>query len=397
MNILIIGNGVAGITAAKTIRQKSSEAVITVVTDEQFAYYNRPALIDFIAGRKKEDELYFYPESWYTQNNIKVLLEKSVQKLQLSAKSALLDDGSTISYDKLIIAAGASANTLPIPGSDSPKVLTLRCLEDAKTLMDEAGKTSQIAFIGGGVLGIEAAAAVKASFPAIDITVIEVAPYLLPRQLDAKGGEILSKCLAARGLKVIAGAKISAIGGDGAALDDGRKIPADLFVVSAGIKPNIKFAAEAGIAVAKGIIVNEYLETSAPDVFAAGDCAEYKGVVWGIVPVAVEQARIAASNAAFVGAKNLSPSQRYEGTVMSNTLKVAGIDLTTEGNIAEIDGIVTYEHADTAKEIYKKIFLKDGVIVGSMCMGDAEAAKKISAVRRSAKPVGEKEAKELIS
>lgn len=391
MNVLIIGNGVAGITAAKTIRQKSSEAVITAVTDEQFAYYNRPALIDFIAGRKKENALYFYPESWYTRNNIKVLLEKSVQKLRLSAKSALFDDGSTISYDKLVISAGASANTLPIPGAGSRKVLTLRCLEDAKTLMEAARKASRIAFIGGGVLGIEAAAAVKASFSAVDITVIEVAPYLLPRQLDAKGGEMLSKCLAARGLKVIAGAKISAIGDDGVALADGRKIPADMFVVSAGIKPNIEFAAEAAIAVAKGIVVNEYLETSAPDVFAAGDCAEYKGMVWGIVPAAAEQGRAAGANA-------VEPrSTRYEGTVMSNTLKVAGIDLTTEGNIAGIDGVVTYEHAEPAKEIYKKIFLKDGVIVGSMCMGDAAAAKKISSVRRSAKPVDEKEAKELIS
>jgi nitrite reductase (NADH) large subunit len=390
MNILIIGNGVAGITAAKTIRQKSPEAVITVVTDEQFAYYNRPALIDFIAGRKKEEDLYFYPDSWYAQNNIKVLLEKSVQKLELSSKSAILDDNSRISYDKLVIAAGARANTLPIPGADDSTVVTLRCLEDAKMLVAAAGKASRMAFIGGGVLGIEAAAAVKTSFPSVDITIIEVAPYLLPRQLDAKGGSILTECLAARGLKVIAGAKISAVGADGVTLADGRKIPSGLFVVSAGVKPNTRFAAEAGITVAKGIVVNEYLETSAPDVFAAGDCAEYKGAVWGIVPAAVEQGRAAGANA-------VEPrSARYEGTVMSNTLKVAGIDLTTEGAIAETDGIVTYENADPPREIYKKIFLKNGVIVGSMCMGDADAAKKISAARRASKPVDEKAAKELL-
>ncbi|MDI6756602.1 MAG: FAD-dependent oxidoreductase, partial [Endomicrobiia bacterium] len=249
-------------------------------------------------------------------------------------------------------------------------------------------------------LGIEAAAAIKKSFPSVEITILEVAPYLLPRQLDIKGGEILSKCLSARGLNVAAGVKISAIesanapsagAAGGVILSDGKKIPAELLVISAGVKPNTEFASAAGIAVSRGIVVNEYLETSAANVFAAGDCAEYKGVVWGIAPAAVEQARIAASNAA------ASRSAKYDGTIMSNTLKVAGIDLTTEGDIVGREGIVTYENADTSRGIYKKIFLKDGVIVGSMCLGDAAAAKKISAARKTAKTLEEKEAKELIS
>jgi len=404
MKYLIIGNGAAGMTAAKTLREKSTDASITVITDEKYHYYNRPALIDFIAGNKKnETELYFYPENWYSSNKIEVLLEKTAGKINLSEKKVYLDDGTSLNYDKLLIAAGARSNLPPIPRDDTADsaLLTLRCLEDAKDIIVRASTASKITVIGGGVLGLEAGCALKTRFPDVEISILEVAPWLLPRQLDANGAAILESQLKKLGIgRIETGVKIISVGKTPNGIkiniekpDKKLEITADFALVSAGIKPNIELAAESGISVGKAIIVNEFLETSAQDIFAAGDIAEFNKTLWGIIPAAIEQGRIAASNILAPG------SISYKGTITSNTLKVAGLELTTEGNISTSPEISEVSFSDGEKGIYKKIFIKkeNNIPAGFICLGDKNTARKLSAILKKYTPLPPEEAKKIIS
>ncbi len=403
MKHLIIGNGAAGITAAKTLREKSPESEIIVLTDEKYHYYNRPALIDFIAGRKKEEELYFYPADWYDKNKIKVILQKSAEKIDTSTKSVKTDDGEVFLYNKLLIASGASSNIPPIPGcSNNSDVLTLRCLDDAKNFINRAAKSSQIAFIGGGVLGLEAACAIKSRFPNLEITIIEVAPWLLPRQLDKEGAAVLETQLKKLGIKrIIVGAKIISVEKTNYRLNinlettnGNETIISDIAMVSAGIKPNIEIASSSGISVGKGIVVNELLQTSNPDIYAAGDAAEFNKTIWGIIPAAIEQGRIAATN--MVTTQTIS----YKGTIMSNTLKVAGLELTTEGDITKkADNIYEVSVSDGKNGIYKKIFVKkeNNTLAGFICMGDKFTAQKLSRILKSSQLLSPDDVKNLLS
>jgi len=404
MKYLIIGNGAAGMTAAKTLREKSPDFSITVITDEKYHYYNRPALIDFIAGKKeKETELYFYPEIWYSSNKIEVLLEKTADKISPSEKKVYLDDGSVLNYDKLLIAAGARSNMPPIPRDDGTDtaILTLRCIEDAKDIIARAAHAAKIAVIGGGVLGLEAACALKTRFPDVEITILEVAPWLIPRQLDSSGAAILEAQLKKLGVgRIETSVKIISVGKSANGIkiniekpDKKEEITADFALVSAGVKPNTELAAASGISTGKGIIVNEFLETSAQDIFAAGDIAEFNKTLWGIIPAAIEQGSIAASNM-------LAPqSISYKGTIISNTLKVAGLELTAEGNIIPSPEISEISVSDEEKGIYKKIFVKkeNNLPAGFISLGDKNTARKLSAILKKHSPLSPEEAKKLIS
>lgn len=390
MKIVIIGNGVSGITAARTIRENDTSATIEVYTDEKYHYYSRPMLIDFLAGRKKEDELYFYSPDWYDEKNIKVILDVSIEKIDSRAKKIISENGEHISYDKLLITAGARSNIPPIKGADKSGVFTLRCLDDAKKILEASKKSKKLAVIGGGVLGLEVANALKRDV--LDVTVIEVNKYLLPRQLDREGGEILSKSIEKRGVKTIVNAVTEEIVGEDSVLfiklKDGREVEADMVIISAGIKPNIELAANQ-IKTNKGIIVNEYLETTEKDIYAAGDVAEFEGMCYGIIPAGLTQSKIAAMNIL------KERSQKYPGTVISNTLKVTGIDLTSEGNISD-EQSVQNKYVDFTKGIYRKVFLKDGKIIGHIRLGDKDNLKEISAAIKSKKTVSAEEIQKLL-
>ena len=363
---LIVGNGVAGINAAKTLSQGGADGQIAVCAAEQHHYYNRWQLPALLAGTKSLEEIYFYPDDWYTKNGIIVHLGARVDAVSAEDHQVTLADGREIAYGSLLIATGGHAFIPPIQGADKRGVFVLRTLDDVLAIRDHAERARRAIVIGGGLLGLEAAHSLKHF--GLDVTVVEYFPRLLPRQLDAPGSAMFQDLIENCNIKAITNAATAQVLGDGKAtgiqLINGRILEGDLVVISAGVRCNIEVARQASLDVDRGIIVNEWMETSAPDIYAAGDCAESQGRIYGIIPAAIEQARIAALR--MMGA-DVSP---YRGTMPSTTLKVANIDLTCIGEANAEEGCTSIRYEDKVRGTYRKLVLRDSRIVGAILLGD---------------------------
>ncbi|MFQ6083349.1 MAG: NAD(P)/FAD-dependent oxidoreductase [Candidatus Aminicenantia bacterium] len=384
MKIIIIGNGIAGVTAARTLRGKDPEVEIEIFTDEKYYYYPRPNLINFLANQVEIDKIYMYPPEWYREKNIKVHLNKKVVKLIPAEKVIELEDGSNVNYGKLLLAMGCNPFLPPIRGAEKKGVFTLRTLQDAIEIKKYSQSAEKAIVIGGGLLGLESAKALKAL--GLKITVVEFFPRLLPRQLDTQGAEILQSQIESTGLKILCGEATEEIIGSektsGILLKSKKKIEGDLILMAAGVRANIKLAQEAGIKTNRGVIINEYLETNIEDIYAAGDITEFKGRVYGIIPAALDQSKIAGMN--LLGREKIV----YQGTTSSNTLKVVGIDLTSIGQVnPEGDEYQEIKKVDLNKGIYKKIVLKEGRIVGAIFLGDKKGINSISQLINEKIPV----------
>ena len=374
---LIIGNGVAGITAAQSIARADASAEVHVYEAEPYPYYQRPRLWQYLAGEVDQDDLYFRPLEWYDSRGIQVHLDTRVTALDLAEHRIQLANGNWAFYDRLLLATGGRSFVPPFEGIDKQGVFALRSLDDALAIKRYADQVSSVALIGGGLLGLETARALLA--PNRRVAVIEIAPHLLPRQLDVTGAQVLQARLEAMGLHIYTGAATHSIVGtesvQGIRLTNGRTVSGELVIVSTGIRSRIELAREAGLEVNRGIIVDEHLHTSALDVFAAGDVAEYQGVVYGIIPAAIEQARAVAAHMVndHLGAGSVAP---YEGTVPSTTLKVVGIDLTCLGDsTADGDESLILRYSDQAAGVYKRLALHENKIVGAILMGDVQDAR----------------------
>jgi len=374
MNVIIVGSGVAGVTATRTIRESDPKARISVYTDENHLYYPRPRLYEVLSGEAKPQEIYMFSEEWYEKRGIKVHLNKKVLGIETAKKELLLEDRSRVNYDKLLLANGAQSFVPPITGIEKTGVFTLRTIRDALTIKEYAKKTGKAIIIGGGLLGLEFAASLRKLSQQVEV--VEIFPRLLPRQLDQDGATILKDRIETRGINIILGVKTEEILGEktvsGVLLDNGKELSGNLVLISAGVKSNTDLAVEAGIKVDKGVVVNEYLQTSVNDVYAAGDVAEFEGRVYGIIPAALEQAKIAAINMLE------KEKQVYKGTIPSNTLKIVGIDLTSMGLVnPEGSQYEEIKKIDKEKGIYKKIVLEQGKIVGAIILGDTKGVTSI--------------------
>ncbi|MEA3340258.1 MAG: FAD-dependent oxidoreductase [Chloroflexota bacterium] len=385
MKHVIVGNGVAGVTAAQAIVRADSSAEVRLFGAEPYPYYRRPRLWEFIAGQVTEDALYFRPAEWYAGRGIRLHLDVRVAALDPAARCLDLDDGSRVEYDRLLLATGGRPFVPPCEGTDKEGVFTLRTLDDAQAIktysplssppMGGTEEEGTAIVIGGGLLGLETARALRAA--GLGVTVVEFAPYLLPRQLDEEGAEVLQSLLETQGLRIITGGATEAVLGseraDGIRLEDGRKVPGELVIFSTGIRSETALAQAAGLSVNRGVVVDEQLRTSADDVFAAGDAAEFEGRVYGIIPAAIEQARAAAANMVEPG------SATYTGTLPSTTLKIAGAELASLGkSTAEGDEYTQLRHVDLAAGHYRKFVLRDGRIVGAILLNDKERVRPIA-------------------
>ncbi len=378
---VIVGSGIAGITAAQSIARADSAAEVHIFGAEPYVYYRRPQLWEFIAGQVKEDDLYFRPAEWYAGRGIHLHLGVRVTALNPAAHRLNLDDGSRVEYDRLLLATGGRSFVPPCEGTDKEGIFSLRTLDDALAIKaylppsvppNGGDKRGRAVVIGGGLLGLETARALRAS--GLDVTVVEFAPYLLPRQLDAEGAEVLQSLLEAQGLRIITGGATEAVLGDGRAasirLQDGRTLPGELVIFSTGIRSETVLAQTAELDVNRGIVVNERLQTGAADVFAAGDAAEFEGRVYGIIPAAIGQAQVAAANMVEPG------SATYTGTLPSTTLKIAGAELASLGeSTVEGDEYTQLRHVDLAAGHYRKFVLRDGRIVGAILLNDKERVR----------------------
>jgi len=387
---IIVGNGVAGITAAQAIVRADPAAEVHLFGAEPYPYYRRPRLWEFIAGEIEQEALYFRPPEWYAERGIHLHLGVRATSLDPTAHRLTLDNNSHAEYDRLLLATGGRPFVPPFEGTDREGVFTLRTLDDALAIKVYARGVRSAAVIGGGLLGLETARALLSL--GLDVSVIEYSSYLLPRQLDAEGAQVLQSLLEAMGLHILTGAATEAIVGDGRAtgvrLGDGRVVDGELVLISTGIRSRVELAREAGLAVKRGVIVNEQLQTSVEDVFAAGDAAEFKGQVYGIIPAATEQAQVAAANMVMPG------SATYGGTIPANTLKIVGVDLTCLGEATVAgDEFVILRQVDAASGVYRRLTLRDGKIVGAILLGDTQSVrpvKQLIASRRDVSAYGER-------
>ncbi|MBI5195641.1 MAG: NAD(P)/FAD-dependent oxidoreductase [Nitrospirae bacterium] len=372
MNYVIIGNGVAGITAAVSIRKIDSEGNITVITDEAYPFYSRIRLIDFLAGGADEKSLVLKQDDWYRKNNIILILNSQATDIDNQKKEVFTASGDRLKYDRLLIATGASSFLPPVPGSDKKGVFTLRTLKDAIAIKEYAKNAKRTLLIGGGVLGLEAGNALRKI--GNSITVVESSSRLLPRQMDSQGAEIFQAQMEKMGFTFYLGAKSKEILGgnktEALMLEDGRRIECDMIIVSAGIRPNAAQAQKLGLKIEKGLMVNDRMQTESADIYAAGDLIQHRGVFYGIWPAAEKQGETAGINMAGRDAV-------YTGTIMSNTLKIAGIDLVSAGAIDADCKCESVTVKDSKNFIYKKLVFKDNRIIGAILYGDAKDRAKI--------------------
>ncbi|MGK4341043.1 nitrite reductase large subunit NirB [Ectopseudomonas oleovorans] len=369
LKLVMIGNGMAGVRTLEELLKLAPDLYdITVFGAEPHPNYNRILLSPVLAGEQTFEEIVLNDLNWYADNGIKLLLGRKVVKIDRKKRLVIADDGSEAEYDRLLIATGSNPFILPIPGKDLQGVIGYRDIADTQTMMDTAKTHKHAVVIGGGLLGLEAANGLK--LRGMDVTVVHLGDWLLERQLDRTAGELLQKSLEDRGLKFLLPKHTAELldNGEGRVcavkFKDGEVIPADLVVMAAGIRPNTELAESAGIACNRGILVNDTMQTYDPRIYAIGECASHRGIAYGLVAPLFEQAKVCANHLAQLG------FSRYQGSVTSTKLKVTGIDLFSAGEFMGGEGTETITLSDPIGGVYKKLVIKDDVLVGACLYGD---------------------------
>jgi nitrite reductase (NADH) large subunit len=370
-NYLIIGNGIAGSTAAENIRKNDKGGNIRIVTDEDLAFYYRTRLNEFISGDITEQGLLAKKQEWYKQTGIELILKTRITGGDSTERIVIAEGNKKFPYDKLLIAAGSRSFIPPIKGSEKRGVFALRHIKDSRDIIKYAGNTEKVVIIGGGLLGLEAGNAFRRLGK--DVTIVEFFPRLLPRQLDIEGAKRLQAIMEGMGFSFRLGAKTHEIAGgdfvDGVHLESGEILSARMVLISAGVRPNMDLALPMSLDADKGIKVDERLRTNQADIYAAGDVAEFKGMPYGIWLAAMEQGKIAGTNMA-------GGDMVYGGTTMANILKVVGIELASAGDIDAENKRESRVVSDEAT--YKKIVLDNNRIIGCIMLGDTKGFNKIT-------------------
>ena len=369
MKLVMVGNGMAGVRTLEELLKIAPDMYdISVFGAEPHANYNRILLSPVLAGEMTVKDIMLNDVEWYLQNGIRLHLGKPITKIDRRARLVVAADGTTESYDRLLLATGSNPFILPIPGKDLPGVLTYRDIGDTEAMIAATRQYKQAVVIGGGLLGLEAANGLAQR--GMDVTVVHLAEWLMERQLDKTAADMLQKSLEARGLKFLLCKQTTSINGAAAgrvtsvSFSDGETLAADLVCMAVGIKPNDDLAKSAGIHCTRGIVVNDTLQTFDPRIYAVGECANHRGTAYGLVAPLFEMAKVCANHLAELGIS------RYQGSVTSTKLKVTGIDLFSAGNFtsgAETEDIVLQ---DAVGGVYKRLVVKDGCIVGSVLYGD---------------------------
>ncbi len=387
--VVIIGNGVAGVTAADYVRRYHPTCEINLIGRESHHFYNRMGIARLIYGRSAMNGLFLQPHEWYEQKHITAWLNTSVQAIDPDRHRVSLATGEELPYDRLILATGSSSYVPPIAGFDRPGCFVLREADDAIALRAyiQTHRARHAVVAGGGLLGLEAAYALKQL--GMRVTVLERSDRLLKRQLDVRGSALLRQYLEALGMAFVLEAECAAAEGSPAgdtnlaavSLKDGRQLPAEVLLVAAGIRPNTDIAQAMGLACEQGIIVDAGMRASLPDIFAAGDVCQFEGKLPGLWPVAVEQAKVAAINA-------VGGDQEYTPVVPVTTLKVAGVDLTSIGRIEARDAneqTIALEDGDN--HFYRKLVLADNKIAGAILLGYPQLAPAVTAAIKQQRDV----------
>ncbi|SDC98813.1 FAD-dependent oxidoreductase [Actinokineospora iranica] len=383
-HVVVVGYGMAGSRLAEEIRRRdrAGERVsVTVIGEEPHAAYNRVLLSSVVAGTMTAESTRLHDEDWAQAHGIDLRLGVSVTAIDREARTVALSDGGELSYDALVLATGSRAWVPPTEGlrTDSGAlaagVATFRDLADCAAILDKARPGAPVAVLGGGLLGLEAARGLAGRGSLV--TVVHPAGHIMERQLDPAAGAVLAKALAAHGIEFRVG-RLAAryMPGDGLKLDDGSHVPADLVVVSAGVRAETTLAASIGLTVEQGIVIDDALRTNDPRIHAIGDCAQHPGTVSGLVQPAWEQAEVLAD---LLTGEN--PSSRYRGTPVVTRLKARDVDLAALGEVhTEVDSPdaeVLCLH-DPARGRYAKLVLREDRVTGAIVIGAPDAAATIT-------------------
>jgi nitrite reductase (NADH) large subunit len=364
--LVIVGNGMA---AMRLVEELSARALgrfaIAVVGEEPRLAYNRVLLSSVLAREVAHHEIELKPAAWWRARGVTLLYGHRVTGIDADIHRVLLAGGATLPYARLVLATGSRPIRLSVPGMDLPGVMTFRDLGDVAAIEAAATKRTKAVVIGGGLLGLEAAYGLAKA--GAEVAVVHLMDRLMERQLDARAAAMLRQELKARGIAVHLEAETAAIRGascvEAVALKDGRDLSADLVVVAAGIRPNVELARAAALDIGRGIMVDDHMQTSKAGIHAIGECAEHRGICYGLVEPAYEQARVLATH--FAG-----EAAHYDGSVLATNLKVSGVSVFSAGDFLGAPGTEQIVLSDAGLRSYKKLVIANGRLVGAVLFGD---------------------------
>jgi nitrite reductase (NADH) large subunit len=362
-SIVIVGSGVAGVSCAEEIRKNNTKAKITIISEDSEMPYYRLNLTRYLAGEVNKNDLNMHSLDWFKEKEIALVLHKKVVEINKEEKFVVLDDKTNINFDKLVLANGSHPFIPPFKGNNLKNVISVKTVQDADYILQRIKNVKSCVCIGAGILGLEVAGAI--SKQGVEVTLLEGAEWLMPRQLNKKAGILLKSFLDKIGIKVKENSNIDEIFGEeeckGVKLSTGEMIDADLVIITAGVRPNKHLAIKANLEVNNGVVVDNHMKTSNNSIYAIGDVSEHHGIVYGLWNTAQYQGIIAAQNLNGM-------STQFGGIPRSNVLKVLGLDLFSIGEFIPKDA--SYKvYEEEKQDKYTLIVLRDGKIVGSIIMG----------------------------
>lgn len=381
MNYLIIGNSSAAIGAIEGIRKIDTTSTITILSDEPYHTYSRPLISYWLEGKVSDEKIFYRPEDFYKANNCNVILGIQAVEINRAANEVILEDGSALVYDKLLIAAGSRSFVPPMDGLDTvANKFTFMKYDDAKAVKAVLKPNSKVLVIGAGLIGLKAAEGVNKMTK--DITVVDLADRILPSILDNEGSSIVQKHLETKGVRFILSDKVAKFAANTCVLDSGTALDFDILIIAVGVRPNTELASESGIQVNKGIIVDNTCKTSDTAVYAAGDCTESLDITTGaqkilaLLPNAYMQGEVA-------GIAMAGGSKTYENAIPMNAIGFFGLHMITAGSY---DGEATIIESN---EGYKKLVFKDGFLKGYIMIGDVARAGIYTSIIKEQIPVSD--------
>ena len=369
--LVIVGNGMA---AARLVDELAKVALgryaIAVIGDEPRLAYNRVLLSSVLAGETQSHDIELKPANWWRDRGVTLKYGCAVTEVDVGRRELKIANEESVAFSRLVLATGSTPLRLNVPGAELAGVHTFRDSRDVDLLLTLAAQKKRVVVVGGGLLGLEAAYGLaKAGAP---VTLIHLMDRLMERQLDAPAGELLKSLVERKGIEVLLNANTARILGEGRVegveLTDGRRIDADAVIFAAGIRPNIALARDAGIPVNRGIVVDDHLQTGAPDIFALGECAEHRGICYGLVEPAYEQGRVLAQHLAG------KTSAAYNGSVVATNLKVSGVSVFSAGDFLGKEGSEAIVLSDVRRGTYKKLVISEGRLTGAVLVGEVADA-----------------------
>ena len=383
--LVIVGNGMAATRLVEELTTRAQgKYAIAVVGDEPSLAYNRVLLSSVLAREVAAEDIELKRAEWWRDRGVTLVYGRRAVEIDTRQRFVRLRGGARLGYGKLVIATGSEAARLPLPGADLPGVVTFRDKSDVATLLERARPSARAVVVGGGLLGLEAVYGLMKA--GMHVSVVHLMDRLMERQLDPRAGELLKQAIEVRGIEVVLNAESEAIQGrrkvTGLKLKDGRDIAADLVVMAVGIRPCVQLARDAGLDVGRGIVVGDDLATSAPDVYALGECAEHRGVCYGLVEPAYEQARVLARNLA-------GENARYTGSLLSTNLKVSGVSVFSAGDVLGATNTDSIVLSDPGRNTYRKLVIGKDRLEGAVLVGDTSDALWYLDLIRSGRPVSD--------